>query len=260
MKAILLDGSPANDLTGERLHIILQAELQSRGWETESYLLRENNIGNCAGDFFCWVRSPGVCNVDDDNRLIAAAIATCDLLVYLTPVTFGGYSSMLKRMVDHQIQNISPLFAQVNGEVHHQKRYNHYPDFLAVGWLETLDPQAEVVFRHLVGRNRLNFYAKTAIAGLVHTGQSKAEMRRLAQGWLDDLAKGVSSTPVALPDRPAGIHAGDPPRRALLLVGSPRTKKSTSNSLGVYLMDQLMARGLQVETRYLYTTLRSKER
>ena len=103
-------------------------KLQERGWEVEHILLREKNIGNCAGDFFCWVRSPGVCNVNDDNRTLAAAIMNSDLMIYLTPVTFGGYSSELKRMVDHQIQNILPFFAKVwKGETHHQPRYDQIP-------------------------------------------------------------------------------------------------------------------------------------
>ena len=80
------------------------------------FLLRDKKIGNCAGDFFCWIRDPGICNVDDDNREIANSIANSDLMVYITPVTFGGYSSTLKKMVDHQIQNVLPFFEQVNGD------------------------------------------------------------------------------------------------------------------------------------------------
>ena len=53
-------------------------------------LLSEQEIGNCAGDFVCWIRSPGICNVDDDNRAIAEDTVASDLVVYLTPVTFGG--------------------------------------------------------------------------------------------------------------------------------------------------------------------------
>ncbi len=92
MKALLLDGSQANDKTVERVRAALTGQLQARGWEVEHVLLREKKIGNCAGDFFCWIRTPGLCNVNDDNRIIAAAIIASDLLVYLTPVTFGGYS------------------------------------------------------------------------------------------------------------------------------------------------------------------------
>ena len=141
MKAIILNGSRDNDTTGERLRAALQTKLQERGWEVEHILLREKNIGNCAGDFYCWVRSPGVCNVNDDNRDLAASIINSDLMIYLTPVTFGGYSSELKRMVDHQIQNILPFFAKVEGETHHRPRYARYPDFLAVGWLDQADPR-----------------------------------------------------------------------------------------------------------------------
>ena len=153
MKAILLNGSLKNDSTGERVRAALMAQLQAQGWEVEHFALCESKIGNCAGDFFCWIRTPGICNVDDDNRVIAAAIIASDLMVYLTPVTFGGYSSTLKKMVDHQIQNISPFFTQVEGETHHQKRYQKHPDLMVVGWMDTPDAQAEAVFRHLAQRN-----------------------------------------------------------------------------------------------------------
>jgi multimeric flavodoxin WrbA len=57
------------------------------------------------------------------------------------------------------------------------------------------------------------------------------------------------------------IHADSAPvRRAVLLVGSPRTKKSTSASLGGYLMEQLAARGIEIETIQIYTTFNSAER
>jgi multimeric flavodoxin WrbA len=51
-----------------------------------------------------------------------------------------------------------------------------------------------------------------------------------------------------------------PIRRALLLVGSPRTRKSSSQSLGGYLFEQLSARNIQTETIYTHTTMRSAER
>ena len=108
MKTIILDGSQANDITGKRVGKALTEELQTSGYDVEHVAISDQKIGNCAGDFFCWIRSPGMCHVDDDNRRIAKAIIASDLTVYLTPVTFGGYSSMLKRMVDHTIQNISP--------------------------------------------------------------------------------------------------------------------------------------------------------
>jgi multimeric flavodoxin WrbA len=258
-RAVLLDGSHAGDSTGERVRTALGTELAAQGWDVEYILVREKAIGNCAGDFFCWIRTPGVCNIDDDNRTIAAAIAISDLLVYLTPITFGGYSSALKRMVDHQIQNITAHFTTVAGETHHVRRYPKYPNFLAVGWLDAPDANAEAVFRHLVHRNTLNFYAEKAHCAVVLTNESDEELQATAHRWLDDFESGAPAPPVTLPTTseasgPANI------RRALLLVGSPKTRRSASNFLGTYLLEQLAARSIETETVYLHLIPRSEEK
>lgn len=262
MKAILLDGSHASDRTGERVRAALTAKLRARGFEVEEVILREKKIGNCAGDFFCWIRTPGVCNVDDDNRAIAAATMASDLLVYLTPVTFGGYSSALKRMVDHEIQNVSPFFARIEGETHHKKRYPDYPDFLAVGWMDGPEARVEKVFRHLVRRNALNFHARTHGAAVILTSQTDSEILTGAQKWLNDLESGQSSPLMEL-DWPLTSAAPTGPsevRRALLLVGSPRTHNSNSNALGGYLFEQLNRRAIGTETMYLHTVVSSSAR
>ena len=72
MKALILDGSRVYDAAAEKVATALRDRLAARGWEIEHIPLRDKKIGNCAGDFFCWVRSPGVCNTNDDNRAIAA--------------------------------------------------------------------------------------------------------------------------------------------------------------------------------------------
>jgi multimeric flavodoxin WrbA len=276
MKAILLDGSLTNDNTGQRVNAAVVTELQNQGWEVAKFSLREQKIGNCAGDFFCWIRTPGVCNVNDDNRAIAQELVNSDLLVYLTPITFGGYSSTLKGMVDHQIQVVSPFFTKIEGETHHHRRYKQNPDLLAVGWLDAPDAHSEALFRHLVQRNAINWHAKKYASGVVFSNQSAGEMAVSAQKWVNDLGNGQPPSRVALPIN--GNHStvtstdsakqswatSDPGsvviRRALLLVGSPKTRKSTSNSLGGYLFEQLETLGIQTETIYLHTILRNAKK
>ena len=260
MKAILLDGSQENDNTGERVRAALTAQLQTQGWDVEHFALCEQKIGNCAGDFFCWIRTPGVCNVNDDNRAIAAAAVASDLTIYLTPITFGGYSSTLKRMVDHQIQNVSPFFAKIEGETHHHKRYQKNPDLLAVGWMDAPDAQSEAVFRHLVQRNAINFHANTwSVAWFWRVNRMRRCGFGAEDGWticemVVPLPKRNCRQTVTQATRPVEIQ------RALLLVGSPKTRKSTSNSLGGYLFEQLSAQSIQTETIYLHTVLRSPQK
>lgn len=49
-------------------------------------------------------------------------------------------------------------------------------------------------------------------------------------------------------------------RRALLLVGSPRGPKSTSESLGTYLLQRLQEQGMETETVRIYPALKSEDR
>src|SRR5579859_2880 len=266
MNVLIYDGSHAGDGMAARLGDALRAQLVARGWQAETVVLREQRIGNCAGDFYCWVRSPGLCNTDDDNRLIAARMMHSDLLVYLTPVTFGGYSSALKRMVDHQIQNILPLFTTVEGEVHHQKRYQRYPNLLVFGWMDRPDERAAAVFRHLVQRNAINMHAETSVCQVIAAVEPAAALANQPAAGREAIQRGQSSPRVALPMPAASgpavgqARAAAPVRRALLLVGSPRTKKSTSASLGGYLTEQLAARGVESETLQIYTAFSSRER
>lgn len=256
MKTLILDGSHAQDTLAINLIHTLRKQLP----DAEVITVRDQKIGNCAGDFFCWVRSPGICNTDDDNRLIAASIMQSDLLIYLTPVTFGGYSSALKRMVDHQIQNISPFFKSVHGETHHQKRYKRYPNMLSIGWMEESNPQAEAIFRYLVHRNSINMNANTSVCGLITGAQPQADLDAQIGSWLQAAASGSSSPVPALPSIDVSHADATPVRRATLLVGSPRTKKSTSASLGGYLFEQLNTRGIETQTIQIYTSLYSPAR
>lgn len=256
MNVLILDGSHANDPQAVKITDALRKQLP----DSETIILREQRIGNCAGDFFCWVRNPGMCNINDDNRIIAAKVMHSDLIIYLTPVTFGGYSSQLKRMVDHQIQNISPFFTSLHGEIHHQKRYRKYPNLLAIGWMDAPNPQAEAIFRQLVHRNAINMYAKTSVCGLVIGSPSEADLDSQLGTWLQAIASRSSSSVPALLAMDVSSSEATPVRRAVLLVGSPRTRKSTSASLGRYLFEQLATRGIETQTIQIYTSLYSRLR
>ncbi|NTW04151.1 MAG: NAD(P)H dehydrogenase, partial [Oscillochloris sp.] len=260
MKALILNGSHADDTSAEMIATVLSDRLQSHSWEIEQILLREQKIGACAGDFFCWIRNPGMCNTNDDNRIIAAKVAQSDLVIWLTPVTFGGYSSALKRAVDHLIQNILPFFTHIHGEVHHQRRYTQYPNMLVIGWIDTPDAASEATFRHLVQRNALNMHARTTVCGIVTGSLTADTLATHIDGWLKALASGASSAVPALPMSAGKVMASDPVRRAVLLVGSPRTGKSSSAALGSYLLDQLAEHNVEIQTFQLYTTLNTPAR
>ena len=118
-----------------------------------------------------------MCKADDDSRDIARAIINSDIVVYLTPITFGGYSSELKRALDKMICLIAPFFAYVKGEVHHQKRYDRYPRLVGIGTLAQPDKSSEQIFATLVSRNAINMHSPAQTARAIVTTQPTEQMQ-----------------------------------------------------------------------------------
>ena len=97
----------------------------------------------------------------------------CDLLVFLTHVTFGGYSSELKKAVDRLIPLLSPFFVKIGREIHHRPRYPRYPPILGVGLLPVPDQEKEKIFRTLVERNAVNYHSPFHESVAIMPGQEE---------------------------------------------------------------------------------------
>ena len=174
MKATLLNGALPGDSFVDAVGIALQAVLQAAGWTVTTWNLRDQKIAYCLGCFECWTNTPGMCRIDDAGRGVPASIIGSDLTIYLTPVTFGGYSSELKKAVDRIICLISPFFKRIDGEVHHRPRYARYPDLLGVGVLPAPHPDQEQIFHTLIGRNAINMHAPTHNSVILYRSQEPA--------------------------------------------------------------------------------------
>ncbi len=176
MKALILHGNSPDDAAENAVHRMLCEALRARGWEAETKPLAGMRVGPCVGCFHCWFKTPGECAVNDDGREVARAVANCDALIFLSPVTFGGYSSRLKYAVDRMIPTISPLFEKVGGEMHHKLRYPAH-SFLAIGWQSEPDAESAAVFTRLAARNAVNMHAPASGSTVLHGGQSPEERR-----------------------------------------------------------------------------------
>jgi multimeric flavodoxin WrbA len=186
VRAAILDGSAAGDEVLGLAREGLVTALEASGWELEAFTLREMDITWCAGCFGCWVKTPGLCVVRDDAEAIARSFVCSDLAIYLTRVTFGGYSSILKGAVDRMIGLGSPLFQKVRGEVHHRRRYDRYPSLVAVGALDRADAESEALFNRLLSRNALNAFSPAHAAGFVYDVMGREGVRAVV---LDALAR-----------------------------------------------------------------------
>jgi multimeric flavodoxin WrbA len=134
------------------------------GHEVAVFTLKELCVAPCCGYFRCWINSPGTCVIQDTVNKIVDSIVNSDCWVFITNVTFGGYSSELKKVIDRLPPLMLPHFMRVNGEVHHRPRYRKIPNLLVFGYAESEDKESENIFQAIVARNSVNFHMNKAVA------------------------------------------------------------------------------------------------
>jgi multimeric flavodoxin WrbA len=187
-KALILNGAESDEAPENALSSNLVSALTKNDWDIESIPLRDMDIAYCCGLFYCWTKTPGICAKDDFARDVAKKIVESQLLIFVTPIIFGGYSWQLKKALDRIICIISPYFTNINGETHHHKRYETYPDILGVGIDHYNDRANQETFRRLVGRNALNFHcqnyhAEILMESAANKSESTVDLIRVLGKW-----------------------------------------------------------------------------
>jgi multimeric flavodoxin WrbA len=175
MKALILDGTKSNNDESTKILDLMLEELKKLKWEVSTIVLEEKNIAYCTGCFGCWIQTPGECVIKDYEEDTVRKMVHSDLIIYLTPIMFGGYSSILKKALDRQIGRVLPYFMKIDGEVHHPKRYEKQQSLLSIGLLDKRDTDKEEVFKMLVARNAINMWAPFQRALISLNGEDESK-------------------------------------------------------------------------------------
>jgi multimeric flavodoxin WrbA len=149
-------------------------KLESNG---ETIFLHEKDIKACLGCFKCWVQTPGICIIDDFGREVSKKVIQSSNLIYITPITYGGYSSELKKALDRTIGLISPFFRVYKDEIHHETRYDQYPNLIVIGTLPDENKEQEEIFSKLVKRNVLNNFAPLDSSTIIYHSDDDKTIR-----------------------------------------------------------------------------------
>lgn len=253
MKLVILDGSCSATATVRDI----TAAGQALGADIAHYALADCQIAPCLGDFACWTKTPGLCRTHDAAPEITQAIHDASLVVFLTPVIFGGYASTLKKLVDRLIPLTDPFFHEQAGMTRHRRRYARYPAMLFIGLADQPDAEAKSLFTELAGGNAINlqtpWFRSLLIAPDDADGRQRIDMavRAGLTGEPGEPFPRLDPAALAracLPDR---LTAGLPPQTASILIGSARPKgSSTSESLARALAAELERAG--ITTRLVY--------
>lgn len=119
-------------------------------------------VHHCVECFGCWVKTPGTCLIKDRASAFPALMATHEQLIIVSRMVFGGLSPEIKAVVDRSIGFILPYFRIVEGEMHHQQRYETAPALFYLFYGLDISQQEVEIASKLVKANGLNFSAPSA--------------------------------------------------------------------------------------------------
>nr|WP_319401227.1 NAD(P)H-dependent oxidoreductase [uncultured Carboxylicivirga sp.] len=126
-----------------------------------TFHLQQMNLRYCTGCWSCWWKTPGMCVIKDDAEDIFRSVINADFVIFTSPLMLGFTSSSLKKITDRLIVLLHPYVKLKNGECHHLKRYNKYPDFgLIIQPEQDTDEEDLSILKDIYDRFALNFHCE----------------------------------------------------------------------------------------------------
>jgi len=168
MEITILNGNPnEKNETFDDYLARLSAELSSNDHDVTDLVLRDMDISYCIGCLKCWVKTPGICNTDDEGRDVCRAYINSDFVLWASPVMMGFYSALLKKVTDKFVCLVHPHGEFIDGEVHHLSRYDQYPTggLLLEKGSDTDDEDVQII-SDIHSRTVLNFKSELAFTKL----------------------------------------------------------------------------------------------
>lgn len=128
MKILILNGNPSGE--GKEIDGYIKrlaGGIKNAGHAVQVFTLRDMKITPCLGCFDCWVKTPGLCSIKDDAREVSRHYIAADHVIFCSPLILSFVSSLLKNTMDRNLPLIHPHLEDLDGEIHHKKRYDKYP-------------------------------------------------------------------------------------------------------------------------------------
>lgn len=86
------------------------------------------HISHCVGCNYCWLKTPGICVIQDDYEPILRKMSGAEQVWLVSDTHFGFVSWQTKNIIDRIMPLITMYLKFKDGQMRHVMRYNHQPD------------------------------------------------------------------------------------------------------------------------------------
>lgn len=122
--------------------------------------LEKQSIQSCVGCWTCWLKTPGRCVMKDHMSESYVDYVNSETVILLLDVAQGFINYQAKAFLDRTIPHYMPYIEIINGECHHEARYNHYPDMVFYYDVDGLTIQENRVIEDYLCRTAYHFKSK----------------------------------------------------------------------------------------------------
>ena len=127
--------------------------------KSDIFINEFDNIKSCIGCFKCWINKENKCVFNDSIRDIPNKILNCKNIILISKISYGCYSSNIKKVLERIISFVSPYFTIRENEIHHILKCKDVN--LQVFIYNKVTLNSRKVFESLVKRNIKNFGIKS---------------------------------------------------------------------------------------------------
>ncbi len=160
MKVLILDA-----IANKGLHNTIVHKVREKDSDTliQSFTLNELTIPMCIGCGSCTERTHGLCVFDGDIHKVMKEWPSSDLVIQIDKITFGGFSSTMKRLIDHLMLIKRYPYIVYQGELHHENRYPKTQSLWVLGIATSKNPKQAKTFEQLIQRQQLSLKSPIAV-------------------------------------------------------------------------------------------------
>jgi len=162
MGILILDGTFGSKYSGLLNRITNQLDSQ----DIEVIKIEDSKVAYCTGCWSCWVKTPGKCVHQDHTQVILNKAINADKVLLFTENSVGYITSLSKKVLEKFIPLVHPYIELVDGECHHVKRYESYPEMGLIYIDDALNESDYQNTRKMIERAALNF--KTTLSLSLH--------------------------------------------------------------------------------------------
>lgn len=139
--------------------------------------LQSKKILPCQACMLCQIKNPGICVIKDDMQELLPAYVCSDVVVIITSLFCGGYSSELKKFIDRMCPVLTACFEKRDAETRHIPRYEKRPTMIGIGLTDTLQP-SDIIFTRLFTRNMKQFNIHKHSCQVIMKGMQPDELAK----------------------------------------------------------------------------------